>query len=311
MAFPNILVLVGSGRSGTTYLTRVLRKTYDFGFASEPKFVVQIYRRLGSFGDLRDDANLARLVDRIHRRSGIFTHMRDVLGISTTPGGILRFVKERSYSGVLYAVFAYAAAMRGNARLAYKDPGDVLHLELLSRLLPTARFLHIFRDGRDVALSNLKFRWGPTNIYRGALEWSRATDEGCRQGRLLGDRYLEISLERLVSDSEGTCRLIHGFLRGFGDFEGSEQELLDEVLRSKSKSVTGWTQAMTDADVHLAEAASGETLSRLGYARRYPDARVGRLARGWYETSDLLRRSYNHVFNRVLWTSGFKRRWPA
>lgn len=311
MAFPDILVLVGSGRSGTTYLTRVLRKTYDFGFASEPKFVVRTHRRLGSFGDLRDDANLSRLVRHIHRSSGIFTHMRDILGISTTPDEILPFVTERSYSGVLYAVFAYAAAMRGNARLAYKDPGDVLHLELLSRLLPTARFIHIFRDGRDVALSNLKFRWGPTNIYRGALEWARATDEGCRQGRLLGDRYLEISLEHLVSDSEGTCRQIHRFLCGFGDIAGSEQELLDEVLRSKSKSVTGWSQAMSDADVYLAEAASGTTLTRLGYPRRHPDARVSRLARGWHEASDLVRRSYNHVRSRVLWAGGIKPRWPA
>jgi hypothetical protein len=237
--------------------------------------------------------------------------MKNVLGIPNTPSEILPLVTERSYSGVLYAVFGYAAAKRGNARLAYKDPGDVAHLDLLSRLLPTARFLHIFRDGRDVSLSNLKFRWGPTNIYRGALEWSRVTDEGCRQGRLLGDRYLEISLERLVSDSEGTCRLIHRFLRGFDDVEGSEQELLDEVLRSKNSNVTGWPSAMTSADVYLAEAACGKTLTRLGYPRRHPDARVGRLRRGWYDASDLVQRSCNHVLFRARQASAAGRREPA
>lgn len=311
MEFPDILVLVGSGRSGTSYLARVLRKVYDFGFASEPKFVVPTHRRLGSFGDLGDDANLARLIGHIHRRSGIFAHMKDVLGIPNSPDEILALVGERTYSGVLYAVFGYAAAKRGNARLAYKDPGDVLHIGLLSRLLPTARFLHVFRDGRDVALSNLKFRWGPTNIYRGALEWSRATDEGSSQGELLGDRYLEISLEQVVSDSEQSCRRIHEFLRGLAGIEGSERELLDEVLQSKSESVTGWTRSLTDAEVYRAEAAAGKTLSRLGYPRIHPEARLNGIERSWYDASDLVSRSYNHVLFRVLKRSALKRRRPA
>ena len=53
------------------------------------------------------------------------------------------------------AVFEAYAAERGKRRWGDKTPLYMQHLPLLERLFPSARFVHLIRDGRDAALSYL------------------------------------------------------------------------------------------------------------------------------------------------------------
>ena len=46
----------------------------------------------------------------------------------------------------------------------------MMHADLIHELFPEARFVNVLRDGRDVALSVSKERWGPTDPYE-ALSW--------------------------------------------------------------------------------------------------------------------------------------------
>ena len=49
-------------------------------------------------------------------------------------------------------------------------PVNMMHADLIHELFPEARFINVLRDGRDVALSVSKERWGPTDPYE-ALSW--------------------------------------------------------------------------------------------------------------------------------------------
>src|SRR4051794_27962840 len=62
------------------------------------------------------------------------------------------------------AVFAAYAAAQGKPRYADKTPHYVSHLPLLAERFPEARFVHVVRDGRDVALSLLEVPWGPDDV---------------------------------------------------------------------------------------------------------------------------------------------------
>ena len=127
----------------------MLKQSLDIGFSAEPKFVVPMYRRLDRFGSLEDPAKLRRLAEAIHGGL-VFEHLHTVVGISSRAEEIVERVRAPTYAGVLYAVFQLLADKRGQSRLGYKNPADVIHLPLLAELLPTARFVHIIRDGRDV-----------------------------------------------------------------------------------------------------------------------------------------------------------------
>ena len=49
----------------------------------------------------------------------------------------------------------------------------LFHMALIEATLPEARFIHIVRDGRDVALSMRGQWWGPQSVAQTALWWSQ------------------------------------------------------------------------------------------------------------------------------------------
>jgi hypothetical protein len=49
-------------------------------------------------------------------------------------------------------------------------PVNMMHADQIHQLLPEARFINVLRDGRDVAVSISKERWGPNDPYE-ALSW--------------------------------------------------------------------------------------------------------------------------------------------
>ena len=49
-------------------------------------------------------------------------------------------------------------------------PVNMMHADQIHQLFPEARFINVIRDGRDVAVSISKERWGPNDPYE-ALSW--------------------------------------------------------------------------------------------------------------------------------------------
>src|SRR5207237_1740039 len=120
---------------------------------------------------------------------------------------LAREVHARTLADAVRACFAVYAESRGKPRWGDKTPGYVEHLELLAELFPDARFIHIIRDGREVSTSIAEQPWGPPSPVAAAFWWRRKVKRGRRSGELLGpDRYLEIRLEHLISDSEQALR---------------------------------------------------------------------------------------------------------
>jgi hypothetical protein len=53
---------------------------------------------------------------------------------------------------------------------ADSTPVNMMQANYLYRLFPSAKFINMIRDGRDVALSVAKEKWGPNDPYK-ALSW--------------------------------------------------------------------------------------------------------------------------------------------
>jgi signal transduction histidine kinase len=111
----------------------------------------------------------------------------------------------RSYPALVDAVFSAYAAERGKVRWGDKTPGYVSYLPELARMFPAARFVHLVRDGRDVAASLAEWDWGARTAVSGAFWWAHKVRVGRRDGVRLGpQRYLELRLEDLTADPEAT-----------------------------------------------------------------------------------------------------------
>jgi hypothetical protein len=100
----------------------------------------------------------------------------------------------------------------GKPRWGDKTPIYCRHLELVERLLPEARFVHVVRDGRDVAVSLRRQWFSPGDDMRAlAQSWCDHAVEAHVQG-LRRNHYVEIRYESLILETESVLRRLCDFL---------------------------------------------------------------------------------------------------
>ena len=168
----------------------------------------------------------------------------------------------------------------GNAGTATRHQNYTDDITLIGSLLPEARFVHIIRDGRDVALSLQQVAWGVPNVEEAARSWSRHVRKAMSAGRRLGpERYLEIHYEQLVAAPEQVltdvcCFLGLEFETGMLNYFEHADELIapdwfPQFHRNLFSPITtglrNWRRDMSSRDVAAFESLSGDLLAELGY----------------------------------------------
>jgi hypothetical protein len=276
LSTPAIFFIVGSARSGTTLLRMVLNAHPDVAVPPESRFVVELYHS----DQVRVDEFLAQLDAHSHWTmwdTPIDEVRAQLAGLETVP-----------YSEAIEAAFAAFAQHRNKKRYGDKTPRYVENIPLLARLWPEAKFVHLVRDGREVALSYADVPFGPTTVAKAAALWKERVGIGMKEGRPLGPhRYAELRYERLLEhpqeEVEGLCRFLElDFDPAMLEYsERSRSEVLNRaklynphVTKSIMKT-RSWDEQMPKNQVEVFEAIAGDTLSELGYPRLFPRPRLG------------------------------------
>jgi hypothetical protein len=116
------IFLIGAARSGTTILAQILAAHPDVAFWNEPRYVWRHGNHQAIDDRRQSDEATPEVADYIRRRFG-------------------RFLDDS-----------------GRARFLEKTPGNCFRVGFMYQIFPTALFLHLQRDGRNVAASALN-RW--------------------------------------------------------------------------------------------------------------------------------------------------------
>lgn len=274
------VILLGQSSSGTSICSALLRNHLGIAFGTETQFFVRYMKLAPRYGDLREDANLTRLVENICRERW-FERVRKFDYI-VDPKRIQHRVRQRTLRGVIDAVFADFAANQGMFRWGDKTPEYICHLDNIGQLLPDAQYIHLIRDGRDVALSHFGRHWGPKNIVSGALEW-RTQVGWVREfaSKLPGDQFHEIRYEDLLSQPAQALAELVEFLRvGNPDGRLVEQLTSRVVADVRSDNYDKWRKKMTPGQVRQFDAIAGGTLAQYGYDTTcHRDGAVGAFSR--------------------------------
>jgi hypothetical protein len=278
---------VGCGRSGTTLFRAIFDSHPNLAIPGESHFIVHLApnrRRYETETGFDVEAFLADLLPHPRFRLWGLAEQEVRTALREDPPSTL--------ADAIRAVFALYAVGQGKGRYGDKTPGYVSHLPRLAGLFPEARFVHILRDGRDVALSYLDVSFGPETVERAALHWNRFVERGRQAGALLGpDRYVEVRYEDLLADPEATVRTLCRFIdlefrpemfrypqRAAEVASGSAfPEAHGRLALPPTKGLRDWQSQMSTADVVAFELLAGDLLSDLGYERS--TARVGVRAR--------------------------------
>jgi hypothetical protein len=271
--------IVGSGRSGSTLLRMMLASHSRLSIPPETWFLnrmpdllelerpltpaeaeraVQIITGHYRWPDFKIDAaafrRQAAALDR--------PHLRDIVEL----------------------VYAEHLGRDGKQRWGDKTPGYIALAPQLARLYPGAKFIHLFRDGRDVAKSFQSKRWYGRWLHDNAREWIEAMEFERRWSRTdLARHFLPVRYEDLVLDTEATVRRICDFLgEAFEPAMLAWQDRVDAlvpgreaVIHERLKNIPSaadtyrWRREMTAREILVAEAFMGGHLSAHGYGLRF------------------------------------------
>lgn len=204
------IFIVGCPRSGTTLLRDLLQSHPHLAFPTESNFIPQFYR---AFGDPKDATDAERLANRILNLFWVKCWELDL-----DPAD---FREDRRFAEMIDRLYGAFAALRGKIRWGDKTPMNVMHIPTLVEIFPQAKVIHIYRDGRDVALSWLPFHAGPGNLYTAALGnlytaallWRETIRAGeyARQ-TLPSSTYMQVRYEDLITDVSGIMKTICDFV---------------------------------------------------------------------------------------------------
>jgi hypothetical protein len=252
--------LVGSERSGTTLLRLMLDHHPAIALNPESEFIVTQVADDGAYPDIRRYREWLRndRVFQLHQFS----------------------IDERLDFVELVNDFLNQKRLRDKKDIV----GATVHFQFrkLRGIWPRAKYIYLYRDGRDVASSITRMGWAG-NVYVAADWWLQAEKEWQEvRPALDGEDWIEVRYEDLVADSRAQLERICTFL----GIEYSEK-MFDYVKTSTYAApdvslIAQWKKGMRKVDVQRLEAKIGHRLLGRGYELSgYPRIPVPWLASKW------------------------------
>lgn len=289
---PTFVFVLGTGRCGSSLVHEVLARHPDVGFVSNIDdrlraqvpvgWVAPLYRRLPTRFTQKGRVRIApsegyRILDVTVSR-GISSPARDLVAADATPWLSARF----------RAFFERQARAQGGLAFVHKFTGWP-RARFIDAVLPTARFVHVIRDGRAVANSLLQMPWwrgyrGPDGWGWGplperyekeweaadrsfpvlaAIQWKLLMDEfEVARRSIPADRWLDVRFEDFLQDPVERTRelLTFGGLTWTDAFGRNFRHHAFDTTRTDA-----FRRDLGPADVQQIEDVLGEHLERLGY----------------------------------------------
>ncbi|HZR56023.1 MAG TPA: sulfotransferase [Terriglobales bacterium] len=270
---------MGCHRSGTNLLYDTLLSAGDFavyrGYIPVYKILIP---RFGNFDKAKNRKKIMEvwLRSKGFRRSGLdAAQLTDkILAECRTGGDFIRLNMDE------------IAREQGAIRWAMYDPDSLLHMPRIKAEIPNALFVHIIRDGRDIALSLKKmgeFRPFPWNRKAGslretALYWEWMIRTGQRHGRAFPPDYIEIHYEDLVSNPRATLNKLGQFIDHDLDYERIQSTGLGRLRETNSsfrgeateaqltaRPIGRWKERLSPQEIIDLESLVGNCLENVGY----------------------------------------------
>jgi hypothetical protein len=269
--------VIGCPRSGTTLLTLMLSSHSRLAIPPETRFLLPVFRRRRSFGDLTETPNRRRLARTVVRRKGTkFGH----LGLDADRVKKAVVDGAPTLGSALAAPYRIYAADRGKSRWGDKRPGYFRNVRVIRALFPDAQVVHLVRDPRDCVGSLKRMSWWKHGTVGAVATWVHAVDlaQAARR-RLPPDAFHELRYEDLVAAPRAELRRLCSFLGE--EFEEAMLEPQREAARLPERQRGDWhretqnqvgTQrvgtyagVLTPDEVALVERVAGSRMRRLGY----------------------------------------------
>ena len=291
--------VIGVGRSGTTLLRLMLDAHPDLAIPPETHFLPALIELFEGGRPSADELVAAVETHPGWRDFGLSkAELRAAFSPAVASDDTQATEETLDAGGAIRAFYAAYAARHGKPRWGDKTP---VYIESIARiggvLGDQARFVHLIRDGRDVAVSR-----GARAVKRGreatpareeAQTWKRRI-EGARKQAKAVEHYLELRYEDLIADPEAVLRQVCRFteiefhpamlayheraserLAELSDLPGKGGKVRPGAERIAAHALTSepprpdrverWREELSDQAIADYENVAGDLLAGLGY----------------------------------------------
>lgn len=188
-------MIVGSPRSGTTWLQRILLQHESVCGGQESNFFLIFIHALSS-------------VKKNHDNRGVgLSYYLSPAQIDT----LIRHCWEYTFSEIY--------EHNDGKILLEKSPCHAMFLDDIAEVLPNAKFIHIIRDSRAVTASLIAANrswgigWAPSSVKQAAIMWFRHVSKAKRSETAKDNsKYIEVYYEDLVSSTSIQLQRIFDFI---------------------------------------------------------------------------------------------------
>ena len=237
------IFLVGAERSGTTLLRLMLNNHPDIVWMPEFEYAVDLVNNQGHYPSLNYFYEYLE-TDRNFQANNLYIDKK--LTYSQLVNDFMQQTLSASQKSLIGAT-----VHRNFDRLLY--------------IWPDARFVHIIRDPRDVARSNIGMGWAG-NVFYGVDRWIEAETLWEQiKTKILPEKYIEILYENLICEPEQKLTDICHFLNITYDKLMLDYDENTTYSKPDSNLIEQWRTKLSDLEIQLVETKVSDLLITKGY----------------------------------------------
>jgi hypothetical protein len=276
--------MIGTQRSGSNLLRLMLNQLKGVSAPHPPHILERFMPLLPAYGDLGDPVNFAQLVDDV-------CHLVEYnpvpwTGITLDRKAIIDRVSVPTLPELTRIIYEMKAEREGAKIWMCKSMANIRYADELEKYPEKPLYLHLFRDGRDVALSFKKAIVGEKHIYHIAKQWKTEQEASLKLRKLIGpDRVIQVRYEDLLSQPQQVLAELCSFVGA----EYSDDAMdYHQSVESKETANSGlmwqnvvkpvlsdnhnkFLKELSREDILIFEQVAGDTLEKLGYKKYFAD----------------------------------------
>ncbi len=272
--------MIGTQRSGSNLLRLMMNQLKDISSPHPPHILERMFPLIDNYGDLKSDDNFALLVDDVCRL--VELNPVEWSGVSFDRGVIMANAKQRSLMSVYGAVYDQYSQSQGAKTWCCKSLANINYIFEIEEYFNCPKYIYLYRDGRDVALSFQKAVVGEKHIYCIAKEWADTQSKALNLGKKIDNkRFHSVSYEQLTQQPEKTARSLCEFLNAdyvpaMLDFHKTSEarnaaessnlwgNVTSPIIQNNSKK---FLKELPKDEIRIFESVAGNMLDALAYDR--------------------------------------------
>ncbi|SDP20302.1 Sulfotransferase family protein [Mucilaginibacter sp. OK268] len=274
---PQGIQMIGTQRSGSNLLRVILDQSEAIASPHPPHILVTFVPLLKFYGPLDESAYKILINDVVD-----YVEANPVPweGISLNRDRIFENSTVHSLFEINRLIYEQAAVAKHARYWCCKSMANVHYAAELEKHNPGLKYIYLYRDGRDVAVSFKKAIVGEKHIYHLAQQWTHDQQACIDLSERIGeDRFFALNYETLITQPEMLIRKLCAFLEidysdnmlsFYNSNESKATAAAGEMWQNLEKPIMTnnkgkFHKELTSQEIEVFELLSHQVLTRLNY----------------------------------------------